>query len=379
MTVLDAIAESDLADLAVGCAVLGTGGGGATNGSLAAAIAAVRDTGPVPLLAVDDLADDDVVLSMSMIGAPTVGQEMLPSADQSERLVKVVTELSGITPRAIMAAEIGGSNGVSPVAWSARSGLPLLDADSMGRAFPEGQMTTVNIAGIPPGVIVMSDVLGNVSVLHAIDARWAERHARALCVASGASSMVADHTLTGADARHGVLAGSVSRAISIGRAVRGAADPLGALRVELGAAELVEGKVIDVDRTTKGGFVRGAVTISGTGPDKGRLLRIEIQNENLVAIEDGAVLAAVPDLITVVDTQTAAAIFTENLSYGQRVTVLAWPCDPVWLTPKGLELAGPRAFGYDLDHVPVADRFDLVGTAKGPRVTGTATATGEQA
>ena len=49
----------------------------------------------------------------------------------------------------------------------------------------------------------------------------------------------------------------------------------------------------------------------GIGADASRLLRIEIQNENLVVLEDGEVLASVPDLITVVDSQTADAVATE--------------------------------------------------------------------
>jgi DUF917 family protein len=74
-----------------------------------------------------------------------------------------------------------------------------------------------------------------------------------------------------------------------------------------------------------------------------------------VAFQDGQVLASVPDLISVLDSQTATAISTELLRYGQRVTVLAWPCDPLWRTPRGLEIAGPRAFGYDLDYVPTEE------------------------
>jgi DUF917 family protein len=30
-------------------------------------------------------------------------------------------------------------------------------------------------------------------------------------------------------------------------------------------------------------------------------------------------------------------------------------CDPVWRTEKGLQAAGPRAFGYDFDYVPVEE------------------------
>jgi len=66
------------------------------------------------------------------------------------------------------------------------------------------------------------------------------------------------------------------------------------------------------------------------------------------------VTVSVPDLITIVDTETGEAISTELLRFGQRVSVLAWPCDPLWRTPRGLELAGPRAFGYELDYVPFA-------------------------
>jgi uncharacterized protein len=98
--------------------------------------------------------------------------------------------------------------------------------------------------------------------------------------------------------------------------------------------------------------VRGSAVIEGTGADGGRVLRLEIQNENLAAFEDGEVIASVPDLISVVDQQTGAAVATELLRYGQRVVVLAFACDPLWVTPRGLEVAGPRAFGYSFDHVP---------------------------
>jgi DUF917 family protein len=95
------------------------------------------------------------------------------------------------------------------------------------------------------------------------------------------------------------------------------------------------------------------VDIDGLGEDAGRLIRLELQNENLVALEHGRLLASVPDLITVLDSDTAEAIATERIRYGQRVTVIAFPCDPVWRTERGIAATGPRAFGYDLDYRPV--------------------------
>jgi DUF917 family protein len=123
------------------------------------------------------------------------------------------------------------------------------------------------------------------------------------------------------------------------------------LAEELGAAVLIRGKIIDVARRTEDGFSRGSVTIAGTGADRDRLQRIEVQNENLIVLEDGEVVVSVPDLVSIVDAETGQAISTELVRFGQRVAVIAWACDPLWRTPRGLEIAGPKRFGYDIPYV----------------------------
>jgi DUF917 family protein len=349
------VTEEDVAALARGCAVLGTGGGGAVDTAVPSVLEALRRHGPVPLVRLADLPDDGLVVALGGVGAPTVSHEMLGAAEQARRLRDEVERVAGRRVDAVMAAEIGGSNGVEPVAWAAQIGVPLLDADGMGRAFPEVHMMSMHVAGVTTDLLVIVDVVGNVSTLRPVSGEWAEKLVRAICVAGGASVLVASYLLTVERARGAVIEGSVSRALDIGRSVHGAGDRLTALRAGLGAVELIEGKVTDVERRTGGGFVRGSVVVTGTGQWSGRLLRVEIQNENLVALEDGEVRASVPDLISVVDAQTATAISTESLRYGQRVSVLAWPCDPLWRTPRGLEVAGPRAFGYHLDYQPVEE------------------------
>jgi DUF917 family protein len=263
-----------------------------------------------------------------------------------------VEELLGKPVVAVMASEIGGSNGLLPVAYAAQLGLPLLDADAMGRAFPEVQMVSMHVAGLHPDLIVLCDVVGNLVSIRATSGEWAERVARNVTVAFGGTSLMADFVMTAAQARGAIIEGTVTQAIGIGRAMLDADDPVGALVAEVGAVRLIEGKVVDIERRTTGGFVRGSAVVEGTGDDGGRVLRLEIQNENLAAFEDGEVLACVPDLITVVDAQAGTAVATELLRYGQRVAVLAFACDPLWRTPRGLEVAGPRAFGYAFDYVP---------------------------
>ena len=48
--------------------------------------------------------------------------------------------------------------------------------------------------------------------------------------------------------------------------------------------------MVDVERRTTGGFVRGSATIEGLGDDASRTILLEIQNETLVALEDGALV-----------------------------------------------------------------------------------------
>ena len=82
------------------------------------------------------------------IGAPTVSIEKIENGNEGERLRDQMEALTGRRVAALMAGEIGGGNGLVPVAWAARMGLPVADADGMGRAFPEVFQVTMHLAGI---------------------------------------------------------------------------------------------------------------------------------------------------------------------------------------------------------------------------------------
>jgi DUF917 family protein len=201
----------------------------------------------------------------------------------------------------------------------------------------------------------MSDVVGNVITISSVDLEWLERHARAITVAGGSLCLGAHYPLTGGNIRGAVVEGTVSRSIEVGRALLGSSEPVTAVAAVLGADVLIRGKISDLERRTEGGFAHGTVTVTGTGSDRGRTQRIDIQNENLLVTEDGRVRAMVPDLITIVDDETGHAISTELLGYGQRIAVLAWACDPLWRSERGQQLVGPAAFGFDLPYVPVEE------------------------
>jgi DUF917 family protein len=342
--------------LSRGCAILGAGGGGDSYVALLQALQATEDFGPVPLVDLDELPDDALIMPCGGIGAPTVTIEKFENGDEGARLRENLQFMTGRRVAALMAAEIGAGNGVLPITWAARLGLPVVDADGMGRSFPEVPHVTMNLAGISPCPAVMTDERGNLVVFRTISGDWAERLERAAAVEFGGAASSTEFSLTAAQARGATVRNSVSKAIRIGEAIGSAAgSPVAALIAEIDAFRLVTGKVLDVERRTTSGFVRGSVVIEGLGEDAGRLIRLEFQNENLVALERGRVLASVPDLITVLDSETADAILTETIRYGQRVTVIAFGCDPVWRTQRGMAVTGPRAFGYDFDYLPVEE------------------------
>jgi hypothetical protein len=102
------------------------------------------------------------------------------------------------------------------------------------------------------------------------------------------------------------------------------------------------------------GFARGVLTLDGLGEDRGERLVIDIQNEYLIARTQERVVAVVPDLICIVDQQTAEPVSTEVLRYGLRVVVLGMPAPDPLKTPEGLAIVGPSAFGYaDVPFVPM--------------------------
>ena len=349
--------EAALRSLARGCAVLGTGGGGDPHIGLLLALQAMQEHGPTELVDLEDLDEDALIMPCGMVGAPTVHIEKIENGGEGAVLREQLERLTGRKVAALMPAEIGGSNGLLPLAWAGSMGLPVVDADGMGRAFPLIPQVTMHLAGIDPNPGIMTDERGNVLVFTAISGHWMERLERSAAVEFGGAGAATEYTMTVAQAKDGAtVQGTYTLAIRIGDALTAAVgDAIGALTKITGGYPLLSGKITDVERRTTKGFVRGSAVVEGLGEDSGRLLRLEIQNENLVALEQGRVLASVPDLITILDSETADAIPTERVRYGQRVTVIAMPCAPIWRSPFGLEMAGPRAFGYDFDYISVEE------------------------
>jgi DUF917 family protein len=257
----------------------------------------------------------------------------------------------------VMAVEAGGLNALAPVSVAATLGIPLVDGDGMGRAFPHLHLTTQYVLGSAVTPMCIVDERGNRAFIDAVSGEWAESMSRPLAVAFGTASSVACYPMSGREVKERVVAKTITLAAELGRLVRearsGQGDGVAALLERQGGRLLGEGKITELRRHTERGWVFGEVGIDGTGDDKGSEFVVHFQNEHLVATKDGEFVASVPDLIMILVAETGEPVPVEDLRYGFRVALVALPCDPLWRTEAALEVAGPRRWGYDLDYVPV--------------------------
>ncbi len=351
------INEETIEKIAVGAAVLGTGGGGDPYIGKLMAKEAIRKYGPVRLLSVDELKDDQLVVPVSGMGAPTVTIEKIPSENEVTAPLEALEKVLGRKVDVVMPIEVGGINSLFPIIAAAKKGLPILDADAMGRAFPEAQMVTFHLDGFKPSPVTMADDKGNTVVIYPKDGVWSERLARVLTIEMGGSSSVCDYSLVGSDIKTSVIPHTLTLAEKIGEYLldHKGKEQTGIQKMieELKGYRLFEGKITDIDRRLSGGFTRGSASFEGIRDDHGRMFTVFFQNEHLVAKEGDRLLCSTPDLIAVLDAETGLPITTERMKYGARVLVVAFPCHEKWRTRKGIETAGPRYFGYDFDYKSV--------------------------
>jgi DUF917 family protein len=351
----------DTHDFARGAAFLGTGGGGDPYIGRLLLEQALKRNGPARILDLDELADDALVVPIAGMGAPTVIIEKILGFAEGELVLRTLEARLGRKADALMSAEIGGLNALYPVAMSAHLGLPVVNADGMGRAFPELQMVSFNIFGQRIAPTVMGDENGDVVVIESDDNARVERLARPLVVPMGGLCMLALYPMSGRAVKDCAIRGTLGLALGVGRAIGAArrthTDPFDALFAYLRTTEyyrhcqlLFDGKIVDLKRETAKGWATGHAILESA---RGETLTVAFRNEFLRAQRDGRTVAIVPDLIALLDRETAEPITTENLKYGQRLKVVGTSVPPIMRSAAALEVWGPKAFGFEEPFLPI--------------------------
>lgn len=356
------ITVDDLHDLARGAAFLGTGGGGDPYiGRLMARQALKAAGGSVPLVALEDLADDALVIAVGNMGAPTVLIEKLPSGDEPTAAVRRLERALGRKADAIIPFEAGGVNSLFPLLIAAQTGLPVVDGDGMGRAFPELQMETFEVYGVPASPMAIVNEYGDSVVIRAHTSKFTEWIARGVTIRMGGQTSIAEYAMDGATAKRVSVPGTMSLCLRLGRCwprarVEGRhpidliLETLPGTHYRFGA-RLFDGKIVDLRRETRAGFAIGHLVVEAF--DRPATMEITFQNENLVARQAGEVKAIVPDLICILDSETGEPITTEYLRYGQRIAVIGVSVPEIMRTEEALAVFGPAGFGIEEPYSPL--------------------------
>ncbi|MEO8396332.1 MAG: DUF917 family protein, partial [Chloroflexota bacterium] len=138
----------DTLALALGAGVLGTGGGGNTYVGRVWLDRELTLSGKtIQIIDAEDLADDALTIGLGGMGAPTVSVEKLFTREEYGDTVRALERHIGKPADALVIDEIGGSNALIPLVAGLQLGLPVVDGDGMGRAFPELQMDNFVILG----------------------------------------------------------------------------------------------------------------------------------------------------------------------------------------------------------------------------------------
>ncbi|MCZ7415734.1 MULTISPECIES: DUF917 domain-containing protein [unclassified Streptomyces] len=352
------IAAADLPALVAGNELLSSGRGAAGLDGLTVCVGALLDQhGPVPLVPLDGLPSGNRCVAVGAVGgfAPLI--ELPFSGDEFAAAVRALEDRTGEAVDAVVALNSAGPNALVPVAAAAALGVPLVDCDGMGRILPLIHQTTYALAGLPVAPLAAMSAAGDSVVLDCSTAR-ADLLLRGAVDASGGLMTCAMYPTTVERLRHAAIRGSTSRILRMGELLltqnRHAAVLAGLART-VGARLLASGRVVALDLPEPAAGARHypsmptSIVVSDPASD-GPVVRLEAQNEILLALVDGAVVAAVPDVVCLLDRQKLRPVGLEGVAVGDHVDVLVVPAAPRWHTPEGLALAGPRAFGFPVRH-----------------------------
>jgi hypothetical protein len=355
------VTDTDLDAIEIGAAILGTGGGGNPYIGKLRCREELKKGRRIPVIPLAELPDDALVVSLGGIGAPVVGVEKIEEGEECLRALRAIEKELGVKVDALISAEIGGANAMEPMLTAAQAGLPVVDGDGMGRAFPEMQMCTWSIYGHREAPGAMADEKGNIVVIrNTPDDVWLERIARSVVVAMGAAAGLATQPMRGDFVKRAAVPNTITQALNLGRAVLQAhkenLDPVQTVIDQERGKLLMTAKIIDLQRHLKGGFAVGHMALEGFGNFVGNTGRIDLQNEFLVFQRNNTVEVCTPDLIVVLDSDTGLPITTEMLRYGQRIAVLGLPAHRLMRSPEALKVVGPAAFGYpEITFNPIED------------------------
>ena len=323
------LAWSDVQAAVRGGSVYASGGGGWVDHGLDIGRTAV-ELGTPRLASVDELDPDDIVITVSAIGAPAAKDWQMLAEDyiQSVRLLCEAFEgkvVGTITP------QNGCSSSINGWVQSAALGLVVVDAVGDMRAHPTGKMGSLGLAQDPSYQTIQVAAGGRretgayLEVVARGSVASTANILRVASVESGSFITCARHPLKASFIKERAALGGISQAMRLGQAMieaesQGAEAVIEAIR-QVGHAEVVaRGKVVENRYVTQGAFDLGSCIVEDATHKQ---VKLHTMNE-WMAVDSaaGQRLTTYPDVITVVSAETGLPLNVFQVVEGMEVVVL---------------------------------------------------------
>lgn len=360
------LTKQNIIDILYGCTVLGTGGGGNLEEGLEMMEQDFKEEKKLNLAVLEELPDNAYIATPYCCGAPASLEELekeetINSAEESIA-IKAFKGLETYLKNdffAVSSTELGGANTAEALHIACQLGIPIMDADPVGRSVPELQHSTYYVKNKSISPLTVATSQGDVLILKETQSDFrAEEIVRAIAVVSGSLVGVTDHPMTGKDYKEAIIPGAISYAMNIGKVLRENKEQgKTGYEVACDIANKFHGKIAfrgDVESAPwekTGGFNIGEINIKGKEENIGESYKIWFKNENLMAYHNGKVDVTTPDLICMIGAD-GNPLTNPNFEIGMEINVLILPAAPIWRTKEGLECLGPKYFGFDLDYIP---------------------------
>ena len=333
---------------------------------------AIKSGKKFKMISVDDFPDDGIVVAVQGIGGGgpweyviertnSQGLDVLSESKRNNLVVDLLSEFLGKEVTAIIRSEAAEATATALLVAAERN-IPILDAGITGRAVPEVQQSIPWISGIASIPTAIVTPWGDeIIIKHAIDEYRVEDISRAIAVASAGDAVITMTPMNGKQIKYATLKNNLSDAIKFGRVTREAvetnSDPIDALLNASSGYKLFQGLVTKSDEKGDRGFNWIDVEISGTDDFSGKTYKVFVKNENIIGWLDGEIDAMSPDYIYNLDPTTGRSIMSNagigSYPIGQEVVLIGLPSADQWRSDMGIELMGPRHFGFDFEFIPI--------------------------
>lgn len=314
------IRKKNLLDLVIGGTILGGGGGGGYKIGLEF-LKSVKDLN-IELKSIDELNDDDILVTASLVGAPNAKDKYVDDNNLIEAF-EIFIKNYDKKVAGIITNEQGGEASINGVIQSIKLGIPLVDAPCNGRAHPTGVMGSINlhkeegyeslqaISGGKDKNKVTGFIKGGLQKVSKI--------VREASIEAGGVVAVARNPVEVSYAKKNCAIGSVQEAMKLGETfneglLESKQKALENLKKFFNAEIIKEGKVSEFSIKTEGGFDIGYVKVDD--------LELTFWNEYMSAEIDSKRLFTFPDLIMTFDRETLEPLTTAMMKKDIDVIVI---------------------------------------------------------